>query len=448
MHSAPANADARPLLYRWFVEYNPLYLFSAALVLTGCFLLSRGLVREESLVASLGIASVSEVYAFALLGGAALLTRIGPRRPAVMLALLAVLYQWDLTLHTETCAYLGHAGLFASVAWLALFGAKFFAFTRALRVRLAPRAVDAVLLGALGIAIGPHVVSDLGPRVTGELLGVWVFALGALYQPDAITSAVPLDAWGTTVLRRVTRAVWALSAVLLAGHVLVWASNHAISLGYVAPAVPLLYLRRVRSEFRAWTLVGLTLYFGLAAPQGFFVTAFLAGAGLLLRAFSPAFGPEPFAAAPRSAAAQPYRASAAEAHAPAPAPRAGVTSALEPGERIRALTGAVFALHLSAWSVGWAGGPFPHHVAALEAALTAVMLLGAWRLRSRAPLAPLAASYAHWAAQEHLVPMPRSDVQWGVTAVALGFLLLGGSLSVAYRMRPWPVREVQGRGGA
>lgn len=133
MASSPpprARANERPrdgadfwrrLLYRWFVEYNPLYLLSAALVLGGCFLLSRGLASDESPFVSLGITLVSEVYAFGLLGGAALLTRIGPRRPAVMLALLFALYQWDLTLHTETCAYLGATGRWAAAVWLAVF---------------------------------------------------------------------------------------------------------------------------------------------------------------------------------------------------------------------------------------------------------------------------------------------------------------------------------------
>ena len=62
------------------------------------------------------------------------------RRPAVLLALLTVLYQGDLTLHTETCAYLGGVGIFASVAWLAMFVAKLYALAWALkRYRLAGR---------------------------------------------------------------------------------------------------------------------------------------------------------------------------------------------------------------------------------------------------------------------------------------------------------------------
>ncbi len=107
----------RRLMYRWLIEYNPLYLLSAALVLGGMQLISRGLAENGSLYQQVGVAAIAEVYAFALIGGAALLTRIGLRRPAVLLALVTILYQGDLTLHTETCAYLGWVGWLGAGAW-------------------------------------------------------------------------------------------------------------------------------------------------------------------------------------------------------------------------------------------------------------------------------------------------------------------------------------------
>ena len=121
----PAASYWRRLLYRWLIEYNPLYLLSAALVLGGMQLISRGLAEDGSLYQQVGVASIAELYAFALIGGAALLTRIGLRRPAVLLALVTILYQGDLTLHTETCAYLGWVGwLGAATAVVACAAAK------------------------------------------------------------------------------------------------------------------------------------------------------------------------------------------------------------------------------------------------------------------------------------------------------------------------------------
>ena len=85
------SAFWRPLLHRWFIEYNPFYLLSATLVLAGMIVWSHGVAEQGSLYGSFGIAAVAEVYAAALIGGAALLMRIGQRRPAVMLALDALI---------------------------------------------------------------------------------------------------------------------------------------------------------------------------------------------------------------------------------------------------------------------------------------------------------------------------------------------------------------------
>src|SRR6185369_2966752 len=132
-------------------EFNPVYLLSAGLVLSGMFLVSKGLGQSTGLAAPLGIAAIAELYAALLIGGAALLTRIGQRRPAVMLGLLAMLYQCDLTLHTETCANLGAAGLVATILWLVVFAGKLRALAWALHLRISRAATATLLTGATGI---------------------------------------------------------------------------------------------------------------------------------------------------------------------------------------------------------------------------------------------------------------------------------------------------------
>jgi hypothetical protein len=71
-------------------------------------------------------------------------------------------------------------------------------------------------------------------------------------------------------------------------------------------------------------------------------------------------------------------------------------------------------------------------------ALTVAVLLAAWRLRFRSPLIPLTATYLHLALQERLIPPPRSSAEWGAASIALGFLLLGGSLAISYHLRARP----------
>lgn len=401
-HELP-NGDVaywRRLFYRWFVEYNPLYLISAALVLGGCLLCSSGMVGEDSLSGTVGIALVAELYAVSLVGGAALLTRIGMKRPAVMLALIFVLFQWDMTLHTETCAYLGAAGGWATAAWVAIFAGKVYALGWALRVRFARHVMAAAIVAALGLAIVPRLLPVVDARSAGALLAVWLYALGALYREGGITSVLELNSWGRTVLRRATHAAWILSGLLVSVHVFFWWRDHDIAVSSVLPLLALLVVRRVRSEGRAWVIVLSTLVVVAATtPGAFSVTALLVTAALCLRAFSQAYGP---------------------------------------AERARAVAGGLFAFYLSAWTLRWSGGPWPIHELALDGTLTTMVLVTVWRVRAWSALASLAVTYLHFVVQARLVPPPRSHLEWGATAVALGFVLLAGSLAASYRLRARP----------
>lgn len=422
---APEDADSfwRPLLYRWFVEYNPLYLLSAALVLAGCFLSSRGLVQEESLAGPLGIACVAELYAVSLIGGTALLVRINLPRPAVMLALLSLLYQWDLTLHTETCAYLGAPGAWATVAWLALFVGKLGALAWALRVRVARRAMVAAVVAGLGLALAPRVLPGLGPRGAGVLLALWVFALGALYRRGGVTSLVALDGWGATVVRRATRAAWLISSALVGAHVLMWWKDHDVSLWAMSLAIPLLLVPHFRSEARGWaTVLAVLVLAATEQPSVLWITALLAACALGLRALALRFESRAGSVA-------------AESHASNDAtPR--VTA-----EQVRLLGGAVFSIYLSVWTARWSAGPWPAHVVLLDVALTLAIAILVWRTHARGALLPLAATYAHLVIQRGL--MPHSVAGWGEASIVLGFALLGGSLFTSYRLRGGPLEPAR-----
>lgn len=448
-HFADAAGDSfwRRLLHRWLVQYNPLYLLSAMLVLGGMILTSRGLAREGSLYGELGVAAIAEVYAATLIGGAALLTRIGLRRPAVMLALLTVLYQCDLTLHTETCSYLGAVGAWATVGWLALFVAKLRALAWAMNLRVSRSAFATASLAAVGLAIFPRHLHGLEPRTASALVALWLFALFSLFAlpspssssgEGSITSTVSLDAWGRTVLRRSVRAAWLMSAVLVVAHVLFWSTQHPIALAALIPIAPLLQVRRARNEARAWCVVVVTLVVvALALPGSFSVTALMAAVALGLRALPNARSPLAATVAPRGPdpVEQPYR-----VFLPTPPPAPPASSAarvvlVDRAERMRLLTGALFAVYLAVWTLGWSGGPWPAHVLALDLALTALVLLLVWRARVRVMLAPLAGCFLHTLLQKDLVPAPRSLLEWGGTAVALGFALLLASLAASYQLR-------------
>ncbi len=434
----------RRLLYRWFVEYNPLYVLSASLVLGGMILLSRGLAQTDSLRGELGVAAIAEIYALALIGGAALLTRIGQRRPAVMLALLAVLYQWDLMLHTETCTYLGAVGVFAAGTWMALFIAKLHALAWAMKIRLSRSASATATFGALGLALLPFVVPTLGPRGGSALVALWASGLVLLHrvrEGKSLTSLVPLDAWGQTVLRRVVRAMSILSALLIVLHVLFWSTEHLIDLRTFLCIAPLLATRWIRSEARVWGVtVAMLVFVGLTLPTAFASTALVAAIALAARAVLAARSPEAAAERRQEAPGGPYRIVGGDpALASLPVEEVVDADTVVPGGRaamLRLATGATFALYLSIWTSGWSQGPWPAHVLPLDVVLALlVSIVGVWRLRARLPLAPLAAAGVHLVVQARLVPAPRSLLEWGGALVGIGFVLLIASLATSYWLR-------------
>lgn len=422
----------RRLLYRWLVEFNPLYLLSAALVLGGASLMSRGLAQQGSLFGQLGVGAVAELYSAALIGGAALLTRIGLKRPAVMLALLTVLYQGDLTLHTETCVYLGWQGTLASIGWIALFVAKLVALGWAVRVRI-PRSVIAVAtFGACGVAGLPPNLVHLDARHGTGLVALWAFGLvaAALHVWRDVTSQVDLDAWGRTVLRRSVRASWAMWGALALFHVVFWSAQYGLELVVLAPLCLLLAARVMRSELRAWTtVVGTLSAVAAMLPELFSVTAFMAAGALLLRALFPM--PTVSTVTAAREALGPYRTSTAEPHS---------VTFMSVGTIcreacLRWLVGALASAYLGTWTLRWTGGPWPAHWIALDLALTALLVFAARRERSWPMLLPLSAVYGHVAVQSGLVSAPRTALQWGIASVGVGFALLSASLGASVRLK-------------
>lgn len=430
---APERTPLERLLHRWFVEYNPLYLLSATLVLGGTFVASRGLEAESAyggLVGSL----IAEVYSAALIGAAALLHRIGQRRPAVMLALITLLYQGDLTLHTETSANLGAVGAIASLAWLALFGGKLAALGRAMRVRIPRSAFGTAVAGASGLALLPWALPRLEPRAGAALVMLWVFGLAASYRPASVESVVPLDAWGATVLRRTTRAAWAMWSALLVLHAGFWSLQLRLDVGAILPVVPLLLVARLaQTERRTWIVVVTTLALtALVMPASFAAVAFIAGLVLAVRAKS-ALAAIETTTRERAAAVSPYR--------------VGGRATVERTERVlvptegqasfqRLAVGAGSCLYLALATAGWAGGPLPEHVLAYDVVAAVVALVAALRFHVRAALTPLAIGAGHFVVSARLVPAPKGALQWGGAAIALGFALLLASVAVSYRLRP------------
>ena len=407
--SDPGRSAWQSLLHRWLIQYNPLYLVSAALVLAGVVLVSQGIVGRPGALAQFGITGIAETYAWALIGGAALLVRIRLRRPAVMLALLAAVYQSDLTLHTETSVYLGPAGAIAATAWFVCFVAKLRALVWAMQLRLSRSAFAVAGLGAAGVASLPWMIALLDPTTASPLIAAWLFALLAiaLWTRRAVTCLVRLTPWGQLVQRRCVRGTWVGWLAVTCFHVGFWWSHNAsIQLDILLPATVLLGTRWARTESVVWAIVGVVLTrCAVVMPDAFSLLATMAAVVLSLRATR--------------------------------TPRAGQDGPrfefAERSARIRLLTGATGALYLAAWTLGWTGGAWPQHVGWLDAALTIVTLCLAVRWRMPAMLTLPSVAALHLAIVLRSVWAPRSSVQWGLVSVVSGFVLLALSLAASVR---------------
>lgn len=423
----PTQSSSRSgLLHRWLVEYNPLYLFSAALVLGGLTLISRDVAQASALSGSLGIGGLAEVYSLALIGGAAFLVRIGHRRPAAMLGLIAVLFQGDLTLHVETCAYLHLAGKIAAVAWVLVFVAKLYGLAWALELRLSRSAILVPVAGAIGLAAFPQVLHGVDAAARGTLVSLWLFGLAAsaVWSERSVACAVELDARG----RRCIRATWALWGVLAVAHAVYWSASRGFDLGIAVLAVPLLATRWVRREASVWALVGATLVAAaVAAPSGLWVVAVMAAVALVLSAARARFARIELGVAVPPAS--PYRSNERPVE-----PERTVVYDLDPQASARLLVGGAAAAYLAAWTAGWSGGALPEHHVVLDALLVVVCVAAARRQHRPLLAAPLAPMLVHFAAQLGWIPAPQGALGWGVASTGAGFAALLAAILTSWRL--------------
>jgi hypothetical protein len=134
----------RPLLYRWFVQYNPFFTASALCVLGGVLVLSRALgVGSERL-----LTVVLEMYQWLLVGGAGVLyRRLHERRPATILGLLAVVFAMDPTLQVSALSSAG--SVVGATLWIVSFAAKLRALVWAFRLRVTDAVCTLPVVGAV-----------------------------------------------------------------------------------------------------------------------------------------------------------------------------------------------------------------------------------------------------------------------------------------------------------
>jgi hypothetical protein len=429
-------------MHRWFIEYNPLYLISAAMVLAGATVVSHEVTRFGLGWGGAIVGAVAEVYALLLIGGAALLVRVGLRRPATMLALLAVLFQVDLTMQVETLSYHGIPGGLGVALWAALCLGKARWLELAMRVQLSRGAWTLLAVGVTALAVTPMLLRAVSPDERGVVLSVALGVVGVVvgWVPRTVRALDTIDLRG----RRAIHAAWCLLGTLAFAHVLWWFHEYRIALvGPVLWIAPLVATRWMRSELSVWCAVAAVLVgSAMVTPGEMWLTASMVAAVLLVRVWWTPVRVRDDVPTRSGRSHEPYRA----AMPPTGRPVAGMPPTPMPTERwvlvaapasarLRLITGIVTSLYLAVWTGGWQPADMLLHVGWLDALFVVVALSFGWHRRSLVPVVPVAASSGHLLVQLGWVDGPSSTLGWGIAILAGGFVVLLGALGYTWYTR-------------
>ena len=333
------------LFHYWFVQYNPLYFVSALCVLFGMFLVSRGLGEMGWTLGQIILTAVIQAYEILLITGAAILFRAaGERRPGVILGLLEVFFLFDCTFQTEIIASLEGTGSVLTITWISLIALKLTALARIYQLKISPAVLTIPLLAAVGVAGAPHMLqSAVIAKNWTHLLATWLgFGLvyAVLFIRAKVASAVSLDNWGQTVLRRSIKSAFMIWTGFYFYHVITWFGLFDIGPipAHLAPFI-LLFPFLYKTEKSVWWCASLSFALTLLQPD--------------LITVSPV------------------------------ALMTGIASGLQAqrlGQR-RLYVGAVVLIHIAIWTIGWRMWPPPPQKWWLNLSTGAVLLTMAWRMQ-------------------------------------------------------------------
>ncbi|MBF0420945.1 MAG: hypothetical protein HQL78_12355 [Magnetococcales bacterium] len=213
-HNKSSNKLTKLLIY-WFVDYNPLYFFSALCVLAGVMLVSQNLgdlVGGNDGWARIILFWIVQSYEWLLIASAYLLFHIArQRRPGIILGLMAIFFLYDNTFRLENIADLETSGRLLTALWIILAVIKLWALAKTYHITLSPVLYGIMLSGTIGVGCLPMLLT-----LTAEKNKAVIFTLASWYGWGLLAilllvrppwdSLLPLNAWGRTVMNRCGRA--------------------------------------------------------------------------------------------------------------------------------------------------------------------------------------------------------------------------------------------------
>ena len=388
-----SNNYINQLLYVWFVKYNPLYFISALCFVFGVLLVSRGMHKIDWIDGQIILTAVIESYEIALLAGSFILYRkISQYRPAIILALLNIIYLFDCTFQTEHISTLGYLGGFSTVIWLLLFIVKLKMLVWIFRLKLPVIGFIIPVLAAIGIAGTPYLLDYTNlDKSTIHLMITWygvVLAVLVLWFRPRATSKDPLDPQGKVILLRISNAAWFIWGGLYLYHIISWIRlwDIVIPLANVAPVFIILPFITEEEGF-TWAGCIVAIIFAVSMPSLFWVTALLAGMVFYLKGW--------------------------QNHQP------------------RLYVGAILALHFALSSIGGEGYSFTDPPLLLAVSTGFGLLAIGWIYRLISALVVvLLGVFAFWNPRG-----PQGVFEWGSLLIGIAFATLIGGIILNWKLR-------------
>ena len=192
----------------WVVDYNPFYLLSAVSMLLGLLTLSNTTTWNPVPMSTLlPLVATLAVYQLACLGvGVLLYRKLGPRRDAVQLLVLVMLFGADISfLMSEIATESVAIGAAVSAALLALALGQVAAILKLVRPTLDPALLVSGVVGLIALHAVPVALTAIDDNNGGvtplTFYGLWwIIGLSPLIaQQIGRKLVVPRSAWMTTV---------------------------------------------------------------------------------------------------------------------------------------------------------------------------------------------------------------------------------------------------------
>lgn len=409
--------DWHELIHYWFVQYNPLYFFSAFCVLGGVYLLAleldgNAVAHGGWSLAQVFLFSVIQTYELLLIAAAGFLVhKIGLMRPAAILTLLEGVFLLDCTFRLETISHLGATGTALSIIWVILVPLKVWLLGRALRIDMPATVIWLVTGAAAGLAC---MLQTLGmPEVNRAMViliatwwGAGLFAYTVIAKPR-ISRSSKADEHSDKMINRIAKSLLIVLGGIYFYHVFNYVAWVGVDDGAVTgPMVGTVFLMIAllrRSEREIWVGTLLALLSSFVFPPSAFAMCVLAAVTLVIRAWQ--------------------------------------------SGKARFLVGAVLSAYLASWTFSWSFGE--PSMAPLWSAFLAAGGLAylAWKLREPTAALALVAGGLGMVLHYDLHPMfllPQTRLGLGILLVAVGFVALTVGVWVNWWFRS-PSRALEPR---